>query len=1053
MSEQNSVTVFCLTGGPCAGKSTGLSSIADDLTSKGYKVFTIPETATELISGGMTPSNSYEFQSRMFDMQLAKENIYKQAAEEYAENNNQNVAILCDRGLPDNGAYTDSRTFEKILDDHNMTRSDMMNRYDAVVHLQTAAIGTNLYSTENNAARTETAEEAVKLDENIRKSYVGHPHLRVVDNSTDFAHKIDRVKNEIHGVLGIPEPLEIEKKFLIEKPSPEVLDNLEFCSKTHITQTYLNAYDNDTERRVRKRGNEKDGYAYFYTEKTSIGDGERIERESKISEEQYNAYLADKDNSKNVIEKDRYCFLHDNQYFELDTYPFDDKKAAMEIELNTINDKVNIPPFIKVIKDVTNMPGYSNNELADTLSFPEEDKSRLEYCDTYYIDYIDMMLPGHDGDEDVTVRMDVSSFDNTPQPVPLPHVYVLGKDREHINDRAKYYDEYVRTFLEEIKSSTEPFVSSDAKDFADRSLTAMDYIKNTLAEGKMDFEYNGINIKAQRGYDTDYYFRVDHDALPYGKSHLSDLAMDVINIDEISRSQQMEREELEAQMENEALNKLVDPMDDMRRRMQAEDERINKEIEEERRQADTQAAPPPPPPPPPTDPSKNTINFKTDNEYSDKIDRGFNNKTMFVVNNIKNVYQMSPDDENWVHNAMQSFADENKYCTESAKKFDQLTQENINNTLGYPKDQVTGVTAPIDVAAVNKMAMQDQAIAAGMRMRILGNYVNGNIAEANRAAEVYGHILCDATVSRYEMQFADQYKMSYDENAKVHLREAETKFNSAYNFYLERSSDYQENFAKVYGSAVPTADNFAEYMDVRQLRDEYNTLSDSEYGKQRARECQTQLTQMGKNSYEQGGYAAERDTLKDISIDSETIAMYEDMQRYEIDTPHDDMGFSMPEERAEEHTFTSIELIEAYAGDDPDDYSEDIRTYSLGDNDVRKDATYAHKQAGADGITQISYQKMFDEVKAFCENAETDANKHVYAVNGDKERVSIDDYDGFVSDLKQQCQQHQPDAAKSAKVDKIEVGHAISSGKAGSETETIYSNNISNDKGYSPYDD
>ena len=710
------------------------------------------------------------------------------------------------------------------------------------------------------------------------------------------------------------------------------------------------------------------------------------------------------------------------------------------------------------------MSGYSNNELADTLSFPEEDKSRLGYRETEDGNVIDMTLPGHDSDKDVTVVMNTSS----PYNIPTPQVYVRGEDQKNVS---KYYDEYISTFLEEIKGSSEPFVSSDIKDFAGRSLTAMSDMQNIMAEGKTDFEYNGINVKAQRGYDTDDYFMTDHDDLPYGASHLSVLAMEVTNIDEISRCRQIEKDDLqkfyddkihvtrdiprdqlsdeqkydaeyfsdrhkelygvrphddgrnvcyqkhmererEAQMENEALNNLVDPMDDMRRRMQAEDERINKEIEEERRRVDTQAAPPPPPPPPPTDSSKNTINFKTDNEYSDKIDKGFNNKTMFVVNNIKNIYQMSPDDENWVHNAMQSFADENKYCTESAKKFDQLTQENINNTLGYSKDQVTGVTAPIDVAAVNKMAMQDQAIAAGMRMRILGNYVNGNIAEANRAAEVYGHILCDATASRYEMQFADQYKMSYDENAKVHLREAETKFNSAYNFYLERSSDYQENFAKVYGSAVPTADNFAEYMDVRQSRDEYNTLSDSEYGKQRARKCQTQLIQMGKNSYEQGGYAAERDTLKDISIDSETIAMYEDMQRYEIDTPHNDMDFSMPEERAEEHTFTSVELIEAYAGDDPDDYFEDIRTYSFGDNDVRKDATYAHEQAGADGTTQISYQEMFDEVKAFCENAETDTNKHVYAVNGDRDRVNIDDYSRFVNDLKQQCQQHPPKQSK-----------------------------------------
>lgn len=35
-----------LTGGPCGGKSTGLSKIEQELTEKGYKVFIVPETAT-----------------------------------------------------------------------------------------------------------------------------------------------------------------------------------------------------------------------------------------------------------------------------------------------------------------------------------------------------------------------------------------------------------------------------------------------------------------------------------------------------------------------------------------------------------------------------------------------------------------------------------------------------------------------------------------------------------------------------------------------------------------------------------------------------------------------------------------------------------------------------------------------------------------------------------------------------------------------------------------------------------------------------------------------
>ena len=51
-----SVFNVVLTGGPCAGKSTGLSRIEQELTKRGYKVYVVAETATEVITGGIKPS-------------------------------------------------------------------------------------------------------------------------------------------------------------------------------------------------------------------------------------------------------------------------------------------------------------------------------------------------------------------------------------------------------------------------------------------------------------------------------------------------------------------------------------------------------------------------------------------------------------------------------------------------------------------------------------------------------------------------------------------------------------------------------------------------------------------------------------------------------------------------------------------------------------------------------------------------------------------------------------------------------------------------------------
>lgn len=68
------VTNIVITGGPCAGKSTGLSKIEQELVERGYRVFVVPETATEVITGGIKPSEIgvFDFQSVIFSLQ--KEN-------------------------------------------------------------------------------------------------------------------------------------------------------------------------------------------------------------------------------------------------------------------------------------------------------------------------------------------------------------------------------------------------------------------------------------------------------------------------------------------------------------------------------------------------------------------------------------------------------------------------------------------------------------------------------------------------------------------------------------------------------------------------------------------------------------------------------------------------------------------------------------------------------------------------------------------------------------------------------------------------------------------
>ena len=81
------ITRIVLTGGPAAGKTTLISRILKEFKQdEGWKVITIPETATELISGfGIKPFGGcvsmLDFQDFVVSDQLHKEQLALKAAQ------------------------------------------------------------------------------------------------------------------------------------------------------------------------------------------------------------------------------------------------------------------------------------------------------------------------------------------------------------------------------------------------------------------------------------------------------------------------------------------------------------------------------------------------------------------------------------------------------------------------------------------------------------------------------------------------------------------------------------------------------------------------------------------------------------------------------------------------------------------------------------------------------------------------------------------------------------------------------------------------------------
>lgn len=197
------IQTIVITGGPCGGKSSAMAKIREVYEKKGYTVLFIHETATELITSGLSPSACHttaDYQLCQMKMQLAKEEIYRHAAQHAVKG--EKILVVCDRGLLDNRAYMTQTEFDSILALLGITEKEMLDRYDGVFHLVTAAKGAAaFYTVANNAARSETPKEAAALDDILIRVWSGHKNHVVIENLGGFDQKLADLLTAIDRVL------------------------------------------------------------------------------------------------------------------------------------------------------------------------------------------------------------------------------------------------------------------------------------------------------------------------------------------------------------------------------------------------------------------------------------------------------------------------------------------------------------------------------------------------------------------------------------------------------------------------------------------------------------------------------------------------------------------------------------------------------------------------------------------------------------------------------------------------------------------------------------
>lgn len=350
-----------LTGGASSGKTTVINRIEEAYKELGYHVIVVPETATELILSGIRPfgDNAIDlvrFQDFVLETQLRKEKVASLAAKEIGEGK---TIIIYDRGVLDGYAYVKDKEWSVILKNESLTYGEALSRYDAVIYLESNPA---FFTKENNAARYEAdANDALMKAQRTLKGYLSHDNLFVVKSREKMDDKLNEVINIIHGLLGNPTVIKTQKKYLVDTIDIDKI-NVDMV-RVDIEQVYLDYLQKeDEEHRIRKVTKDS-SVTYHYNVQRKLENGNReIIREQLLKKGEYELLKENIRKKCDILNKIRYSFVYNDQYYKLDIFP--DGLKILEVNVTKEKPLEEIPPFVRIIDDVTLKDEYYNIKIA-----------------------------------------------------------------------------------------------------------------------------------------------------------------------------------------------------------------------------------------------------------------------------------------------------------------------------------------------------------------------------------------------------------------------------------------------------------------------------------------------------------------------------------------------------------------------------------------------------------------------------------------------------------------------------------------------------------------
>ncbi|MEI7742034.1 MAG: AAA family ATPase [bacterium] len=180
-------------GGPGGGKTT-INRVLQDRFA-GRALF-VPEAATVLLGGGFPrPGRGIEnwsqewqdkFQAAVFACTTQLEEVFVMEAKRLGIKN-----LVCDRGRRTGVAYAAHGDEGLFLRRFNLNSNEENERYFAVLHLQSTAIGApEAYGTYNNDNRFEPVDVARKLESRTLFAWREHPNRKILNCEGGIEGKI-----------------------------------------------------------------------------------------------------------------------------------------------------------------------------------------------------------------------------------------------------------------------------------------------------------------------------------------------------------------------------------------------------------------------------------------------------------------------------------------------------------------------------------------------------------------------------------------------------------------------------------------------------------------------------------------------------------------------------------------------------------------------------------------------------------------------------------------------------------------------------------------------